>query len=223
MRPDVKRSYDSTGRQRQAEANRVAVVDAAERLFRDAGYAATSVASVADEAGVSVQTVYRTFRGKPGLVRAIYERGLRGAGGDAAYERSDSIRERAQDPRELFRRWGELTTEVASVVSPIRLLMRSAALSDPEMEDLLRATDEERLVRMRHHAEFLQARGFLRPGVRVAEATDVLWTTSSVELYDLLVLQRGWTHAAFADFVAELMTTALVGGHGSARSRSGRP
>lgn len=213
MSEDVKRNYDSTGRQRQAEANRLAVVDAAERLFRGSGYAATSVASVATEAGVSVQTVYRTFRGKPGLVRAIYERGLLGAGGDAAYERSDALREQEHDPRVLFRRWGELTTEVASVVSPIRLLMRSAALSDPEMAQLLRETDEERLDRMRHHAEFLQARGFLRPGVSVAEATDVLWTTSSVELYDLLVLQRGWSPPRFAGFVSDLMATALLDGH----------
>ncbi len=210
---DVKRNYDSTGRQRQAEANRVAMIDAAERLFAEGGYAATSVAAIADEARVSVQTVYRTFRGKAGLVRAIYERGLLGAGGDAAYERSDAMREREQDPRELFRKWGELTTEVASVVSPIRLLMRSAALSDPEMEELLLTTDAERLVRMRHHAEFLQARGFLRPQVSVEEATDVLWTCSSVELYDLLVLQRGWTQTAFARFVTELMTAALVEDH----------
>ncbi len=89
--------------------------------------------------------------------------------------------------------WSVLTTEVASVVTPIRLLMRSAAATDPDIAALLKASDDERLDRMRHHARFLSERGYLREGVTLAEATDVLWTCSSVEIYDLLVLHRGWS------------------------------
>ena len=96
------------------------------------------------------------------------------------------------------------------MVSPIRLLMRSAALADPEMERLLRETDEDRLERMRHHARFLKERGYLREDVTLGEATDVLWTCSSVEIYDLLVVQRGWPLPRFATFVADFMITALL-------------
>jgi AcrR family transcriptional regulator len=218
------RPYDSRGRKRQADRNREAVLDAAERLFLEHGYSGTSIASIAEEAGLSVQTVYKGFGGKSGLVKAIYERGLLGEGRDPAYQRSDAMRAREADPEAIMHQWGQLTTEVASLVSPIRLLMRSAALADSEMAALLRETDHERLIRMRHHARFLKRRGYLREGITLQEATDVLWTCSSVEIYDLLVLQRGWTPARFARFVGDFMVTALLPhtDHGSHAEREGR-
>lgn len=206
-----KRSYDSSGRKAQALRSREAVLDAAQSLFVENGYAQTSVAAIAGAADVSVQTVYAAFGGKSGLVRAIYDRGLLGRGTEPAYDRSDEMREREHDPRAIMSEWGRLTAEVASVVSPIRLLMRSAALHDPEIEALLQKTDEERLVRMRHHARFLKARGYLRDGVGVREATDVLYTCSSIEIYDVLVVQRGWTTSRFAEFISDFMIKSLVG------------
>jgi AcrR family transcriptional regulator len=206
----TRRRYDSSGRQEQARRSREGVLDAAERLFLDGGYATTTVAAIAREAGVSVETVYKAFGGKAGVVRAIYQRGLTGRGPVPAYERSDQMRAQETDPRVIMREWGRLTAEVASVVSPIRLLIRSAALVDPEMAALLKENDDQRLERMRHHARFVADRGYLRDGVTVNEATDVLWTCSSVELYELLVLQRGWSLPRFAQFIAEFMIASLL-------------
>lgn len=97
------------------------------------------------------------------------------------------MRKHETDPKEIMRNCGLLTAEVASVVTPIRLLMRSAADSDPTMAALLAESDAERLERMRHNARFLNEQGHLRKGITLAEATDVLWTCSSAELYELLV------------------------------------
>jgi AcrR family transcriptional regulator len=212
MSGDVKtrRRYDSSTRREQARRPRELLMDTAERQFREAGYAATTVGAIAAAAGVSVETVYKSFRGKSGLVRAIYDRGLLGAGGGAAYERSDQMREQETDPRVIMQKWGLLTTEVASVITPIRLLIRAAAASDPEMASLLADSDNERLTRMEHHARFLAERGYLRDGVTVARAADILWTCSSAEFYELLVLNRGWSPAEFARFVADFMIDALL-------------
>ena len=49
-----------------------------------------------------------------------------------------------------------------------------------------------------------------RPGPALSAAIDVLWTVSSPELYELLVLHRGWTPAQFATFVADTMSAALL-------------
>jgi AcrR family transcriptional regulator len=206
----AKRRYDSSNRQAQARRNREAILDVAQRQFLQGGYGATTIAAIAREAGVSVETIYKAFGGKPGLVRAIYDRGLTGRGPVPAYQRSDAMRARESDPETITRNWGLLTAEVASVVTPIRLLMRSAAAADPEMAALVDASDRERLERMRHHARFLQQRGYLRQGVTLAEATDVLWTCSSVELYELLVLKRGWPLPRFAEFVADFMIATLL-------------
>ncbi|MDQ3972891.1 MAG: TetR/AcrR family transcriptional regulator [Actinomycetota bacterium] len=205
-----KRRYDASGRREQARRNREAVLNAAERQFLARGYAATTIAAIAGEAGVSVETIYKGFGGKSGLVRALYQRGLTGRGPIPAYQRSDEMRAQEGDPRTIMCKWGLLTAEVASVVSPIRLLMRSAAATDPEMAALLNASDADRLQRMRHHARFLQERGYLRGGVTVSAATDVLWTCSSVELYELLVLRRGWSLPRFAQFVTDLMIAQLL-------------
>lgn len=205
-----KRRYDASGRREQARRNRQAVLKAAERLFFDSGYASTTIAAIASEAGVSVETIYKAFGGKAGLVRALYERGLTGHGPTPAYQRSDEMRAQETDPRIIMAKWGLLTAEVASVVTPIRLLMRAAAATDDDMAALLAESDAERLDRMGHHARFLEERGYLRDGVSLAEATDVLWTCSSVELYELLVLRRGWSLPRFARFLTDLMIAELL-------------
>ena len=205
-----KRRYDSTGRQAQARRNRQAILDATQRQFLEGGYAATTIAAVAAEAGVSVETIYKAFGGKPGLVRAIYDRGLVGPEPVPAYRRADELRERETDPRAIMRNWGTIASEVSSVVSPIERLVRAAAASDHDMAALLQAHNDLRERRARHHARFLKERGYLREGVSVAQATDILWTCTSDELYDLLVTQRGWSPPRFARFLADFMINALL-------------
>ncbi len=205
-----RRPYDSSGRQAQARRSQEAVLEAAERQLVRAGYGATTIADIAADAGVSVETIYKTFGGKAGLVRAIYDRGLRGQGTVSAYERSDEMRGRETNPTTIMRAWGELTTEVAGQVTPIRLLMREAAATDSDIAALLRASDDERLERMRHHAEFLLERGYLRAGVSPEKATDIMYTCSSVEIYELLVLQRGWSPQEFAQFISDFLISGLL-------------
>jgi AcrR family transcriptional regulator len=205
-----KRRYDSTGRQAQARRNREAILDAAQRQFLEGGYAATTIAAVAAEAGVSVETIYKAFGGKPGLVRAIYDRGLVGPEPVPAYRRADEMRERETDPRAIMRNWGTIASEVSSVVSPIARLVRAAAASDPDMAALLGANNEVRERRARHHARFLKRRGYLREGVSLAQATDILWTCTSDELYDLLVTQRGWSAPQYGRFLADYMIATLL-------------
>ena len=65
-----KRPYDASRRQEQARRTRDRIVDAAERRFLRDGYAATTIAAIAADADVSADTIYKTFGGKPGLVRA---------------------------------------------------------------------------------------------------------------------------------------------------------
>ena len=101
------------------------------------------------------------------------------------------MRERETDPRAIMGNWAQIASEVSSVVSPIERLVRAAAASDPDMAALLQTHNDLREARARHHARFLKRRGHLREGVSLAQATDILWTCTSDELYDLLVTQRG--------------------------------
>lgn len=205
-----RRKYNSPARQAAASRNRDSILDAAEKKFLSRGYFATTVAEIAAGAGVSAETIYKTFGGKPGVVHAIYTRRLAGTGRVAAYARSDEMRLHETDPSSLMQKWGALTAEVASALTPILLLVRTAAATDENMAALQAESNQDRLERMRHNALFLKDRGFLRNDITLDEAVDVMWLCSSPELYDLLVLQRGWSLERFADFVASSMASALL-------------
>ncbi|TMD40862.1 MAG: TetR/AcrR family transcriptional regulator [Chloroflexi bacterium] len=205
-----RRRYDSRRRREEALRTRDAVLNAAERLFLTRGYGRTTIASVARAAKVSVETIYKGFSGKPGLVRAIWDKGLAGLGPVPAWQRSDEMASEEEDPRNVIRNWGVLTTEVAPRAAPILLLVRAAAATDPEMAALLKETDQERLVRMEQNARRLFGRAGLRDGLTIEEARDIMWAYSSPELYETLVLRRGWPLDRYGRFVAEGMIAALL-------------
>jgi AcrR family transcriptional regulator len=209
-----KRRYDSRRRENRARATRRAVVEAAREQFLSNGYAAATVVSIASSAGVSVETVYKGFGGKPGLVSAVAADGLAGAGPIPAEVRSDELQRVEADPRAIIRGWGALAAEVAPRVCPTLLLLRDASC-EPEVAHVRGRLDSARLERMTHNARGLAAGGHLRDDVSVEHAAEVMWTYSSPELYELLVVVRGWPVERYGTFVAEAMVAALLPAAGS--------
>lgn len=201
------RPYDASRRRLRAAQRRDAVLDAAQELFFSRGYAATTIAGIAETAEVSPETVYKGFGGKPGLVRELRARALLGAGPVLAEDRSDRA---LADPRGVVRGWAKLAGEVAPRVAPILNLVREAAVLDPTMRELADDLDSDRLRRMRANARFLADSGYLRSGVSLAHATDVLFAVSSQEMYDLLVVRRGWSTRRYTHFVATTIENALL-------------
>lgn len=228
QRPDVNRSrsYDASGRRRRAHERREAVLDAAAQLLTERGFAGTTVAAVAEASGVSPETVYKAFGSKAGIVRALWERGLRGAGPVPAEERSDAASASLDDPRAVIARWTELGMEVAPRAAPLLLLLRAAAGVDTEARRLRDELLVQSLARMEHNARAISRH--LRPGVTVEQARDVLAAYTTPELYELLVLRQGWSLAAFAEFQrrgieAALLTPLPDDDHGPRRRRSVAP
>ncbi len=204
------RRYDSRRRRQQADRTRRDIIEAGRRLLLDEGYAGTTIGAIADAAGVSPETIYKSFGGKPGIVRAIWVQSLEGAGPIPAEERSDAIRATEPDPRALIRAWGGFITEVAPRVAPIVLLIRAAAASDGGLAELLEEVDDQRLQRMEAGARTLFERGDLRSDVALEDARDIMWTYTAPELYELLVIRRGWSPKRFGTFAAEQMIAALL-------------
>lgn len=198
------RRYESPRRAEQARRTRAAVTAAAKRLFLRDGFAATTVAAVATEARVSVETIYKGFGGKPGLVRAICENEL--AGG----EQRTGLPLTEPDPHTIIRGWGSLSTAVAPRVAPIMLLLRAAAATDPLMAELQAEMDAGRLRRMTRNAGHLADAGHLRDGVTIQHAAEIMWAYTSPELYEMLVIARGWPAERYGDFIAEAAIAALL-------------
>src|SRR5918994_6537291 len=66
-----RRRYDSTRRQAQAAQTRQDILDAAHQLFLERGYAGTTLAAIAQAAGVVVETIYRAYGSKAELFKAV--------------------------------------------------------------------------------------------------------------------------------------------------------
>ena len=63
---------------------------------------------------------------------------------------------------------------------------------------------------MEAFAAHLYGGGYIRPGMTVEEARDILWTVNSPELYELLVLERGWAVVRYAISVADTLAAHLL-------------
>jgi len=215
---DVKgRRYDASGRRRASAQRRLVVVEQARRLFLEHGFGGTTVAAVAQAAGVSVETIYKAFGGKAGLVRAVWEQALEGGGPVPAEERSDAVSAVADDPRKVVATWARLSAEVGERAAPVLALVRAAAAADPEAAALLAEIDAGRLARMRHNADALARRGHLRPGLSVERAAQLMVAISG-SLHDPLVGDAGWSAVEYAEVVERLLTAGLLADRGEAHT-----
>src|SRR3954467_8410941 len=72
-RSPAKRAYNSSRRSLQAAQSRDEVIRSAVARFSATGWAGTTLAAIAEEAGVSVETIYNGFGSKKGLLRAAMD------------------------------------------------------------------------------------------------------------------------------------------------------
>ena len=204
--------YDSSRRRAKARQTRLAVLDAAHVRFVEHGYAATTMAEVATDAGVSVETVYKAFGNKPGLVKAVLDVSVVGDDDPIALMERESIgRIRAEaDPHKKLRAYAAHLAETAPRTFPVQFVVREAAAADPGAAEVWEQLQSERLTGMTHLASELDAGGHLRRGTSVEEARDVLWAHNSVELWHLLVIQRAWDTERYGSWIGEQLVSALL-------------
>jgi AcrR family transcriptional regulator len=218
------RRYDASRRREQARENRARVLSAAGRLFLDKGYVDTSVPQVARAAGVSVQTVYKVFPNKAALLKAVFDVSVAGDDEDTPMVQREVIQHIQAEPdaAQKITMYLRHLAEGAPRHVPLQLLARDAARADHAAADVWAQMRQETLTAMTYFARDLLATGQLRDTVTEGDVRDVLWTYHSPELYELLVLERGWPTDRYADFLADALIDALVaraGGTAQARAR----
>ncbi len=214
VNPDERsrRTYRSPRREEQSRQTRRSILTAAKEMFLADGYAATTVPAVARAARVSVETVYKLFGNKPGLVKAVYDVAIVGDDEPVPLMERDFVRRNIAepDPSRKLTMYGDHLAGVAGRAFPILLLIRDAAASDGGAAEIWSTTQQERLTGMTHFAHDLQHGRHLRAGVSEREARDVLWTYNSVEMWDLLVRQRGWSLRRYGRWVGRQLVAALL-------------
>jgi AcrR family transcriptional regulator len=211
---DAVKGATTTGNRRteQARATRRRIVEQATSLFTTQGYAATTLEQIAGGAGVALQTVYFHFGNKRGLLKVVVD--VASVGDDqpvpllarpaVAGVRSES------DAKAAVARWVELSKDIFARVAPIMAVVRDAAGSDPEMASQWETNRQQTLTAHQVLAEKLQDQQALRPGMTVAEATDVIYGLVSLELYLVLTDERGWLPDRWRQWVNETLAQAIL-------------
>ena len=204
-RVKTKRRYNSPLRREQAAATRSEILEAAQRLFERQGYAATTMAAIAAEAGVALKTVYVAFETKSGVLRSLWHLLLRGDQDDVPVPERRWYREIVEetDPERQLRLTARNPRLVKERAGALMKVIRNAASADPDVEALWSRIQTEFYGVQRPIVEALQQKKALRPGLDVARATDILWTLNHPDLWHLLVRERGWTPDEYEQWFGE--------------------
>jgi AcrR family transcriptional regulator len=209
--PVASRAYRSPVRRERAEATRRAILEAARELFEALGYDATTVAGIADRAGVSVDTVYTSVGRKPQLVLAVIDLILGGPDGPVPAEQRDYVRALREEPRAAGKLalYARAVAELVPRVAPLQEALRTAGASD---RDCARAWDglvTRRWGNMLHLAAELRSTGEVRAQLTDEEIADLLWATNAEEFWSGL-RQRGWTAERYERLLTTMWTGALL-------------
>ena len=207
------RRYDSPRRREQAAATRREILAAAQRLFERDGYAATTMAAIAAEAGVALKTVYVVFETKSGVLRALWHVLLRGDDADVPVGDRDWYRAvvEERDPERQIALTARNSRTVKERAAGLMRVIRSAAGADPDTAELWARIQSDFHANQRTIVAALAENAPLREGLDVDRAADILWTLNHPDTWLLLVAERGWTPAEWeAWFVATVREQLLA-------------
>ena len=211
--PDaVKRDYRSDLRSAQAQETRRSIVSAATRLFVEDGYGSTTIAAVAEAAGVSRKTVFTAVGGKLDLLKLALDWSI--AGDDQAVALSDraAIRELMEqsDPRAVLAGLAALGVGIGARVATLYTALEAAAGMEPTARDLVEESQRRRLDDARKVVGRLRDLDALTTRITHEEAVDLVWLAMDPTLFDKLVRARGWSSSRFEEWVADTLCRQLL-------------
>jgi len=213
------RSYDSSRRREQAATTRQDILEAAQRLFEQQGYPATTMAAIAKEAGVALKTVYLAFETKSGLLRALWHLRLRGDQDDVPVGERPWYLEILEepDPERQLRLAAHNSRLVKERAGALLKVIRSGASADPDIAELWARIQTDFHDNQRTIVKSLHKKRALRRGLTVDRAADILWTLNHPDLWHLLVGERGWTPDEYERWFTDAACSQLLAERSAAR------
>jgi AcrR family transcriptional regulator len=179
-------------RQRAAETRR-RMLDAAIACFTTAGYDGTTMAAIAERAGVAVQTLYFTFHTKAQLLQQTLARAVLGDGPPVPPPQTEWYK--AMQAQEAIRPALEHliggVTQIMERVAPLRPLFEAAA-AEPGVTEVWANAERLRLEGYRAIIELLATKQPLAAGRTPDSATDVLFVLLGPDTFRAFTHGRGW-------------------------------
>jgi AcrR family transcriptional regulator len=206
------RPYDTTNRQRQAAETRRRIFEAAQELFTRDGYVTTTIAAIADHAGVAVQTVYASTKSKREILKGIIDLAISGEEEQVPVQASSRWQEieAEPDPRTKLRELARLHRDICVREAPAFAIMADAAGSDPEIRTLMHDMADQRYQDHHRLAKTLHQTGHLRPDLSSRRAADIIWALANEQTYLALVRDRRWSTHDYEGWLADQLIAALL-------------
>ncbi|HEX5014822.1 MAG TPA: helix-turn-helix domain-containing protein [Candidatus Limnocylindrales bacterium] len=199
-----KRRYVQRVRAEAADATRRRILDAARATLERGPSGALRVDEVARSAGVSRSTVYLLYGSRAGLFDAL-ARYLRDEAG------FDNLLHEFRRPDALEAMRGAQRAAVAMYATMPELARALFTLGaiDPDAVAAVRAIEDGRRPGQAAIAGRLAAQGYLRDGVSVDEATDMLTVITSFQAFDELFSGSGLPADVVADRLVAMAERAV--------------
>ena len=189
-----KRQYVQRVRAESADATRRRILDAARATLKRGPSGALRVDEVARAAGVSRSTVYVLYGSRAGLFDALGRHLRLEAGFD------ELIREfRRPDALEAMRGSQRAAVRMYAKMPELARAMFTMAAVDPDAVAAIRAIEDGRRPGQAEIARRLAEQGYLRDGVDIDEATDILTVITSFQAFDELFSGSGLPAEVVAD------------------------
>jgi AcrR family transcriptional regulator len=212
--------YDSSRRQAEARARRAAILEACREELVRSGYAGLTIRAVAGRAGVSQETVYKSFGGRHDLVKALYDVTLAGDDEPVPMAERPQMRDLVAetDPRAKVAAYARLARQVSERVGVVMAALSVAAAGDGDgtgadggARAIVERTGVERLAGVTGFVRHLEAAGMLGDGIDPEVAAESCWVLVSPEVYRLCVTVRGWSGDAYETWLTRMLTATVLG------------
>lgn len=201
----TKRPYNSARRARQAAQTRADVVTAAVELFTEQGWSGTTLAGIAEAAGVSVETIYNGFGSKKGLLRAAMDAAVAGDAEAVPIAERPEFRALGEgDVAERLRRAAELVLVIHERSAGVWQALVEAGRGDPEVAGWRLEMEAGRRSDVARGAAVVLGRALDDRQVTL------LWLLYSAESYRKLVIDDGMSRDDYRDLLVDA-TARLVG------------
>jgi AcrR family transcriptional regulator len=206
------RRYRSTVRAEQAQRTQGRILEAARALFLEHGFAAATIAAIAEQAGVAPETVYAVYRTKAGLLGSVVRAAvLRDVGPEDVLEHrwvKDLLR--LPDLPSQLAALARHTARTVELTSPMHTVIAAAGSGNRELDDLRRELREMRFDGQAQVIAAIADERALRPGLTVHDAADAFSALASPELHHVLTADRGWSQERYARWLEETTRAALL-------------
>lgn len=208
----IKRKYDSSKRQARALESQTQIIETARELFIENGYSGVSIETIARKAKASPETIYSVFKNKRTILSRAMDFASDPGGGPIPIMLRAAIQEVASERNqhkqiEMFA--GRMQIFL-SHIAPLVGIVRDAAKTEPEIKKLLNKYLDDRYQGMGFFIDCLLANGPLRNGLSKLSAVETIWVLASAEVYNLLIVNRGWSEEEYVDWLAETLTRLLL-------------